>query len=122
MDKDEKKALLAVIHSQTRQIDWLCGELAIRFCPRCPPDMLGPERHKPCRWMPKGLGWVGWDYAHWSDCTGYPGATTGKRWLLEEVVEVELKDAVARLDLGAGYPARGIAGRVVSPEEWIYGR
>ena len=77
---------------------------------------------RPFPWMPKGFGWVGWDYAHWGDCTGHPGGQTGKKWSLEEVVEVELKDAVARLDMGADYPARGIAGRVVRPEEWIYGR
>ena len=73
-------------------------------------------------WMPEGFSWVGWDYAHQGDCTGLPGATTGRRWTLGEVVEAELKGAVAQLDLGAGYPARGIAGRVVSPEEWRHGR
>ena len=47
---------------------------------------------------------------------------TGRNAEKGAAVEAELKGAVAQLDLGAGYPARGIAGRVVSPEEWRHGR
>ena len=68
----------------------------------------------------EGLAWTGWDYAHGGDSIRKGDGL--KIWPLEVVVEQELMGAVARLDMGEGYPARGIAGRVVRPEEWIYGR
>jgi hypothetical protein len=86
--------------------------------------MVEAEQSLSLAWVPlelKGFCWIGWDYAHAGDFTGLAEEAGGKVWTLEEVVEQELMDAVGRLDLGEGYPARGIAGRVVSPEEWRHG-
>jgi len=68
----------------------------------------------------EGLAWTGWDYAHGGDSIRKGDGL--RQWPLEVVVEQELKGAVAQLDMGEDYPARGIAGRVVRPEEWVYGR
>ncbi len=76
-------------------------------------------------WVPLELEsfcWIGWDYSHAGDYTGFVEDDDGKVWSLEEIVEAEVVNAVSQIRLGGHCLARELEGRVVSPREWVYGR